>query len=221
MGSEMCIRDSAVCARASRRPPPRAARALCQVGSNAEPVVLSDGVHALIDTTHSAASAAEELTGGVRNGLRSVATTVGRGAADSITRAAPLAGSSASMLGASAVALGGASAAALGHVFGAIETSTMTVVGATSSAASGAIGHCYGSDAEAAAKQVGGSVQKAARAALNVGSFGVRSLARATARQAVQGVGDNLQHARGAVAGSHTPGAAAEDGGESHGRLQM
>lgn len=178
------------------------------MGTCAEPVKLSDTTHSIIDGSHSVASAAEELTGGVRHGLRSVAESVGHSAADTITRSAPLAGSSAGALGKSAVVLGGASASALGEVYGAIEASTETVLGAASSAASGAVGHRYGSDAETATKQLGGSVQKASKAAFNVASFGLRSMARATAKQTVKGVGSNLQAARGAG------GAAAGDAAE-------
>ncbi|KAJ1634545.1 senescence-associated protein-domain-containing protein [Pavlovales sp. CCMP2436] len=166
------------------------------VTPGAEPMRVSPTANSLIDTTSSAAKAAEDFTGGVRSGLTAVAVSVGSSAAESLTQKSSLAGPGSGVFGSSAVALGGASAAALGEVYTALEISTQTVLGAASTAASGAIGHRYGSEAEAAAATVGGSVQNITRSAFNISSFGVRSLAKATAKQTVKGVGSQLNEAR-------------------------
>jgi hypothetical protein len=171
---------------------------------------VSETTTAILGATHSAASAAEELTGGVRKGIGNVASTLGASTADALTRKGPLSGtgSTAGVLGISVVTLGGASASALTEIYGAIETSTHAVIGATTNASAGAVGHRYGSEAEAAAMQLGGSVQKAGRAALNVASFGAKSLARSSARTAVKstikGVGSNMALAR-SSSGSAAP----------------
>jgi hypothetical protein len=165
------------------------------VSPASEPVVLSRTATTLIDATHSAAAAAEDVTGGVRRGLGSVAQLAGEGVANSLTSRV-LAGGGTGALGTTAVTLGSATANALSEVYGAIETSATAVIGSSSGAISGAIGHRYGDQAEAAAAQLGVSAQKASRAVFNASSFGIKALARTTAKQAARGVSSNFAASR-------------------------
>lgn len=182
--------------------PPALAHA--QVAPTAEPVRVGSTTATVIDATSSVTAAAEDLTASVRSGVGAAASSVGGAAAATITRdgasGAPVRGS---VVGRSVAALGSASASAVSEVYSAVETSTNTVLGAGSATAAGAVGHRYGEEAEAAAAKVGGSVQSAGRAVLNVASFGIKSISRAVAKETAKGVATNVLV---------TPQAAAADG---------